>query len=95
MVPQELEVARPANGSQDRAHDPPDLDARGAEQGDALLPQQPGGRRRAPRGSSPEPLVRERNLRAKVLRDHLEKKSMRAKRKLAALDPAFRFPYYQ
>ncbi|MFT4639271.1 MAG: hypothetical protein ACI8T1_002596 [Verrucomicrobiales bacterium] len=119
IVPQELEVARPANGGQDRAHDPPDRDARGAEQGDALLPQQPGGRRRAPRGSSPEPLVsgehlplrarrdlrrrrlagpRERNaahnlreLRAKVLLDHPEKKSMRAKRKLAALDPAFRF----
>ncbi|MFT5405863.1 MAG: hypothetical protein ACI9DF_004719, partial [Verrucomicrobiales bacterium] len=42
--------------------------------------------------------VRERNaahnlcvLSAKVLRDHPEKKSMRAKRKLAALDPAFRF----
>jgi hypothetical protein len=37
-------------------------------------------------------------LRAKVLRDHPEKKSMRAKRKLAALAPAFPrsdFPYYQ
>jgi predicted transposase YbfD/YdcC len=32
-----------------------------------------------------------RELSAKVLRDHPEKKSMRAKRKLAALDPAFRF----
>jgi predicted transposase YbfD/YdcC len=32
-----------------------------------------------------------RELSAKVLRDHPAKKSMRAKRKLAALDPAFRF----
>jgi len=32
-----------------------------------------------------------RELAAKVLRDHPLKKSMRAKRKLAALDPAFRF----
>lgn len=32
-----------------------------------------------------------RELSSKVLRDHPEKKSMRAKRKLAALDPAFRF----
>jgi predicted transposase YbfD/YdcC len=32
-----------------------------------------------------------RELAAKVLRDHPAKKSMRAKRKLAALDPAFRF----
>ena len=32
-----------------------------------------------------------RELSAKVLRDHPAKKSIRAKRKLAALDPAFRF----
>ena len=32
-----------------------------------------------------------RELAAKVLRDHPAKKSMRAKRKLAALDPSFRF----
>jgi predicted transposase YbfD/YdcC len=32
-----------------------------------------------------------RELSAKVLRDHPAKKTMRAKRKLAALDPAFRF----
>ncbi len=32
-----------------------------------------------------------RELSAKVLRDHPAKKSMRAKRKLAALDPDFRF----
>jgi predicted transposase YbfD/YdcC len=32
-----------------------------------------------------------RELSAKALRDHPEKKSMRAKRKLAAIDPAFRF----
>jgi hypothetical protein len=69
MVPQELEVARPANGSQDRAHDPPDRDARGGEQGDALLPQQPGGRRRAPRGSSPEPLVSGEHLPLRARRD--------------------------
>jgi hypothetical protein len=32
-----------------------------------------------------------RELAAKVLRDHPAKKSIRAKRKLAALDPLFRF----